>query len=156
MSTWSDLGFPCVNAGGYGYGLDLGIARPAVDSAIPDQKVTWVEPLKTFNVSCTVPPEMLSEIEAFFVTEAYDWFTMPLVSGADVGLVDHTVRAIGPYSLSYQSPTVWTLQFQVEAKKPPIARVTQFIPEETRKYTGAQAVSQFIVFEVRQSDEYTP
>lgn len=55
---------------------------------------------------------MLSDIKAFFVTEAYDWFTMPLVSGD--GAVDHTVRAMGPYNLSYQAPTVWELQFQVE------------------------------------------
>ncbi len=126
MSDWTDLGFPCVSASGYGYSFDLGIVRPGVDSAIPDQKVTWRLPQEIFNVSCVVPPEKLVDLEAFFAVAAYTWFTMPLVSGA--GTVDHLVRAVGPYTISYQSPTAWRISFQVELT---VEKVPEVPPDGT-------------------------
>ncbi len=149
MSDWTDLGFPCVSASSYGYSADLGIARPAIDSAIPDQKITWRTPQRVFNVSCVVPPEKLIDVEAFFEVDAYDWFTMPLVSGG--GYKDYKVRAIGPCNISYQSPTAWRISFQVElpAVETPIMLATQYLPEEIRPLNRGARVSQYVVEETR-------
>jgi hypothetical protein len=116
MSDWTTAGLPLPQLGDYGYKREVGILASPFDTALPRQAQGWKAKRETFSVSCHVLNTSLAAIEAFFAADAYDWFTMPLVSGGAGTLADLTVRAVAPYQLSPLGAEWWKLTCTVETK----------------------------------------
>ena len=97
---WLGLNLPLPEESSYGYTRDHGLLRTASDTPQPRQRrIRTVRP-RQFSVSVILTQQELQIAEAALQADGYSWFVMPLLSGRDANIVEHTVRLIEPWSVS--------------------------------------------------------
>ena len=97
---WLGLNLPLPEESSYSYTRDHGLLRTATTTPQPRQRrIRTVRP-RQFSVSVILTQQELRIAESALSSHGYSWFVMPLISGRDVGVTEHMVRLIEPWSVS--------------------------------------------------------
>lgn len=97
---WIGLNLPLPEESSYSYTRDHGLLRTASDAPQPRQRRLRTVRPRQFSVSVILTQAELQIAEAALQADGYSWFIMPLLSGRDVGITEHMVRLIEPWSVS--------------------------------------------------------
>jgi len=94
-------GFPIPNQAGYEFSRRSGVQRTTMRSGRVRQRRRWADGHGAMSIQVDIPLAKLDKFEADVSRYGYDWFTMPLITGACSANVPepHTVRITGDISL---------------------------------------------------------
>jgi len=97
VDAWTAAGYPLPSRDGYGVTGNAGIHRTPMRSGKTRQRRRWAAGHGTADISIELPTSLLNKFEYDISRYGYNWFTMPLVTGANSGVTAeaHTVRIIG-------------------------------------------------------------
>lgn len=98
---WTTAGFPIPNQSGYEFSRRSGVQRTTMRSGRVRQRRRWANGHGEMSIQVDIPLAKLDKLEADISRYGYDWFTMPLITGANAANVPepHTVRITGDISL---------------------------------------------------------
>lgn len=119
--VWTAAGFPIPNREGYGYARRYGLVHTKMRSGKTRQRRKWVNGYGEMTVVVDIPLDQLDDFEASISGYSYAWFTMPLITGANLSSVPeaHNVRIVG--DLRYENifgkyiRVTMPLEYQVKA-----------------------------------------
>lgn len=99
--AWTTAGYPVPNLEGYTFSRNSGVQRTTMRSGVTRQRRRWQNGRGAAEIVVDLPLALLNKFEADVDAYGYDWFTMPLVTGANAGPAaeSHTVRIVGDMRL---------------------------------------------------------
>ena len=97
VDSWTSAGYPLPSRDGYGVTGNAGLKRTLMRSGKTRQRRRWTAGHGTADISIDLPTSLLNKFEYDISRYGYNWFTMPMVTGANSSLTaeSHTVRIIG-------------------------------------------------------------
>lgn len=144
IDGWLGLNLPLPEESSYSYTRDHGLLRTSITTPQPRQRRIRTVRQRQFSVSVVLTQAELQIAEPALQAEGYSWFVMPLLSGRDVGVVEHMVRLIEPWSVACVDWDQYEMTLKLEEADIALMDRTICFIDEATPYTGGDTSGQTI------------